>query len=122
MYAEPPFGGPQQVLEHLGRYTHGIAISNERLLDVSDGEVTFQWKDYGDRDRHKPPWLSRAEASARKCTILTGQSRIGPDKRPSSQERITFEEHAQNGSHPCHPACERFLCSVVARDSALCKV
>jgi len=51
VYAKPPFGGPQQVLEYLGRYTHRVAISNQRLLSLSDGQVTFQWKDY--RNDHK---------------------------------------------------------------------
>jgi len=51
VYAKPPFGGPQQALEYLGRYTHRVAISNDRLLAVNRGEVTFQWKDY--RTKHK---------------------------------------------------------------------
>jgi hypothetical protein len=53
VYAKPPFGGPQQALEYLGRYTHRVAISNERLLAVANGEVTFQWKDYRHQDRQK---------------------------------------------------------------------
>ena len=51
VYAKPPFGGAQQALEYLGRYTHRVALSNERLLAVDQGEVTFQWKDY--RHKHK---------------------------------------------------------------------
>ena len=46
VYAKPPFGGPLQVLDYLGRYTHRVAISNQRLLAVTDDTVTFQWKDY----------------------------------------------------------------------------
>ncbi|HSW53147.1 MAG TPA: IS91 family transposase [Sulfuricaulis sp.] len=46
VYAKPPFGGPRHVLEYLGRYTHRVAISNQRLLALSDTHVTFQWKDY----------------------------------------------------------------------------
>jgi hypothetical protein len=46
VYAKPPFGGPQQVLKYLARYTHRVAISNDRLLAVVDGQVTFTWKDY----------------------------------------------------------------------------
>jgi hypothetical protein len=45
VYAKPPFGGPEQVLAYLGRYTHRIAISNERLLDCQNGEVRFRWRD-----------------------------------------------------------------------------
>jgi len=48
VYAKAPFGGPQQVLEYLGRYTHRIAISNQRLLRLQYGQVTFQWRDYRD--------------------------------------------------------------------------
>src|SRR5580704_15991707 len=46
VYAKPPFGGPQRVLEYLGRYTHRVAISNSRLLKLEDGQVSFAWKDY----------------------------------------------------------------------------
>jgi Putative transposase/Transposase zinc-binding domain len=46
VYAKPPWGGPQQVLEYLGRYTHRVAISNQRLLALQDDQVSFQWKDY----------------------------------------------------------------------------
>lgn len=46
VYAKPPFGGAEQVIEYLGRYTHRVAISNQRLLSFADGQVTFQYKDY----------------------------------------------------------------------------
>jgi hypothetical protein len=46
VYAKPPFGGPQQVLEYLGQYTHRVAISNRRLVALDSGNVTFRWKDY----------------------------------------------------------------------------
>ncbi len=51
VYAKPPFGGPQQAIEYLGRYTHRVAISNQRLLSDKDGEVAFQWKDYKHENR-----------------------------------------------------------------------
>jgi hypothetical protein len=53
VYAKPPFGGPQQALEYLGRYTHRVALSNERLLAVRNDQVTFQWKDYRRKDQQK---------------------------------------------------------------------
>jgi hypothetical protein len=53
VYAKPPFGGPVQVLEYLGRYTHRVAISNQRLLDVSGDKVTFQYKDYRAHGKQK---------------------------------------------------------------------
>jgi hypothetical protein len=53
VYAKRPFGGPTQVLQYLGRYTHRIAISNARLVSLTDGVVQFRWKDYADRGRTK---------------------------------------------------------------------
>jgi hypothetical protein len=53
VYSKPPFGGPQRVLEYLGRYTHRVAISNHRLLSLEDGRVAFQWKDYRSEHREK---------------------------------------------------------------------
>jgi hypothetical protein len=46
VYAKRPFAGPQQVLDYVGRYTHRIAISNERVLDIDAGHVTFRYRDY----------------------------------------------------------------------------
>jgi hypothetical protein len=46
VYAKPPFAGPKQVLSYLGRYTHRVAISNNRILQVDDKQVTFSWRDY----------------------------------------------------------------------------
>lgn len=46
VYAKRPFTGPQSVVEYLGRYTHKIAISNHRLKQVDDRQVTFNYKDY----------------------------------------------------------------------------
>jgi hypothetical protein len=53
VYAKPPFGGPRQVLEYLGRYTHRVAISNHRILDAANAQVSFQWKDYRGKARQK---------------------------------------------------------------------
>lgn len=53
VYAKPPFGGPQQVIEYLGRYTHRVAISNQRLRGIDDDRITFDYKDYRSKDRHK---------------------------------------------------------------------
>jgi len=46
VYAKQPFGGAKQVINYLGRYTHRTAISNERIINVDDKNVTFTWKDY----------------------------------------------------------------------------
>src|SRR5579883_440518 len=58
VYSKPPFGRPQQVLEYLGRYTHRVAISNQRLLALQKDQVSFQWKDY--RHPHQPKVLTLA--------------------------------------------------------------
>jgi hypothetical protein len=49
VYAKPPFGGPEHVLQYLARYTHRVAISNHRIVNVADGTVSFRWKDYAHR-------------------------------------------------------------------------
>lgn len=46
VYAKRPFNGPSTVIEYLGRYTHKIAISNHRLTGISNGQVSFRYKDY----------------------------------------------------------------------------
>ena len=53
VYAKAPFGGPQQVLKYLARYTHRVAISNQRLICFEDGKVTFRWKDYAQGSSHR---------------------------------------------------------------------
>jgi hypothetical protein len=46
VYAKRPFAGPEQVLDYVGRYSHRVALSNNRLLDIADGQVSFRYKDY----------------------------------------------------------------------------
>jgi hypothetical protein len=46
VYSKPPFGGPEQVLQYLARYTHSIAITNDRLVRMEGDQVVFRWKDY----------------------------------------------------------------------------
>jgi hypothetical protein len=53
VYAKRPFAGPEAVLGYLGRYTHRVALSNDRLIENRDGHVRFRWKDYADHDRVK---------------------------------------------------------------------
>jgi putative transposase/transposase-like zinc-binding protein len=61
VYAKPPFGGPERVLDYLGRYTHRVAISNNRLNELKDGQVTFSYKDYKHGQQHKVMTLSADE-------------------------------------------------------------
>src|ERR1039458_2658634 len=60
-YAKRPFGGPEQVLKYLARYTHRVAISNQRLLSLQDGRVTFEWKDYAAGNHTKTMTLEAVE-------------------------------------------------------------
>ncbi len=61
VYAQPPVGGPEVVLKYLARYTHRAAISNDRLLELEDGQVRFRWKDYAHGGRWRTMTLSAIE-------------------------------------------------------------
>jgi len=61
VYAKRSFGGPKQVIEYLGRYTHKVAISNHRILSSSDNRVTFRYKDYRDQSKNKTMTLNALE-------------------------------------------------------------
>jgi hypothetical protein len=61
VYTKPPFGGPEQVLKYLSRYTHRVAISNQRILSIADGNVTFRWKDYAHCNKKKKMTLTACE-------------------------------------------------------------
>lgn len=61
VYCKPPFAGITGVLQYLGRYTHRIAISNNRILSFNDKEVSFRWRDYADGDKHKVMTLKADE-------------------------------------------------------------
>lgn len=67
VYAKRPFGGPTQVLKYLARYTHRVAISNQRLLSVNQSSVTFQYKDYANQSASKRMRLSGVEFLCRFC-------------------------------------------------------
>jgi hypothetical protein len=61
VYIKSPFAGPKAVLKYLGSYTHRIAISNNRIISVQDGKVTFAWKDYADNNAGKIMTLTLSE-------------------------------------------------------------
>ena len=61
VYTKPPFGGPQQVLRYLARYTHRIAVSNGRLIKLEDGRVHFSWRDSQDNNQIKEMSLDAVE-------------------------------------------------------------
>jgi len=53
VYCKEPFSNPMRVMEYLGRYTHRVAISNDRIINSQNGRVSFKWKDYADHNKHK---------------------------------------------------------------------
>jgi hypothetical protein len=61
VYCKPPFGGPEYVLQYLGRYTHRVAISNHRLISFTDDQVTFRWRDSAHNNQQKAMSLSLDE-------------------------------------------------------------
>ena len=61
VYSKPPFGGPEYVLQYLGRYTHRVAISNHRLISLANGQVTFRWRDSAHHNEQKLMTLSLDE-------------------------------------------------------------
>ena len=61
VYSKAPFDGPARVLDYLGRYTHRVAISNERLLSLDGGRVRFRFKDYRQPHRLKTMTLPASE-------------------------------------------------------------
>jgi hypothetical protein len=96
VYAKAPFGGPQQVLEYLGRYTHRVAISNRRLLHLEDGQVSFQWKDYRDEQQQKVMTVSAEEFIRRFLQHAL----------PPGSQRIRYYGFLAN----CHRAAKLDLC------------
>src|ERR1039458_6855786 len=96
VYAKAPFGGPQHVLEYLGRYTHRVAISNRRLLALENGQVSFEWKDYRDANRVKVMTVPAAEFIRRFIQHVL----------PAGLQRIRYYGFLAN----CHRAAKLALC------------
>lgn len=94
VYAKQPFGGPEQVIEYLGRYTHKVAISNHRIISIEDGKVSFRYKDYADNGKQKTMTLEATEFLRRFCMhILPGGFRkIRHYGFLSSRCRPTFKQ------------------------------
>jgi hypothetical protein len=61
VHSKPPWGGPEQVLRYLARYTHRVAISNRRLVALEGDEVRFLWKDYAHGGEKKTMTLTAIE-------------------------------------------------------------
>jgi len=100
VYAKPPFGGPEQVLAYLGRYTHRVAIANNRLLSLADSKVRFTWKDYRAGGKTKVMTLD-ADEFIRRFLLHT---------LPDSFHRIRHYGFLANGARSdCLALCHRLL-------------
>jgi hypothetical protein len=141
VYAKQPFGGPQQVIEYLGRYTHKIAISNHRLLNVTKQAVTFSYKDYRQEGIKKTMNLSPLEfirrfslhvlpkgfmrirhygilSSSRKFTTLPLiHQQLNSEFHPM-EKKDTKQISIDLGFNPdCCPACKQFsMITILAFD------
>ena len=136
VYAKPPFAGPQSVLAYLGRYTHRVAISNHRLVEMENGQVRFRWKDYRNHNHQKTMTLSAEEFIRRfllhvlpsrfqriryygflgnryrqqklaRCRQLLGMSRsVAPAGEPSNDYRDQYEQLTGSSLWQC-PLCQQ---------------
>jgi len=104
VYAKPPFGGPRQVLKYLARYTHRVAIANQRLVAVDEGHVTFRWKDYAHGHRWRTMTLDPVEFLRRFLlhTLPRGLQRIRHYGLLANRRRTTALAHCADllGHHP----------------------
>ena len=73
VFCEPSLGKPEHVIKYLGQYTHRVAITNHRIIDIDDTSVSFMHKDYGDHARQKPVKLNGAEFLRRFCQHILPQ-------------------------------------------------
>ena len=120
VYAKKPFSSPEKVLDYLGRYTHRVALSNHRILSVTEGQVTFAYRDRQDGDQLKSMRLEAEEFIRRfllhvlprgfmrirhfgflanrakqqnltRCRQLLGLPPDGPQPPPKSAPELLFE-------------------------------
>lgn len=130
VYAKPPFGGPQQVLEYLGRYTHRVAIANQRLVSTQAGNVSFRWKDYRRQQRSKTMTIE-AEEFIRRFLLHT----LPPGFQRIRHYGLLSNTHRRQALTLCRtllssPICDLlpdparadapFLVALIGRDLSLC--
>ena len=107
VYAKPPFGGPEQVLAYLGRYTHRVAIANSRLISLADGKVRFTWKDYrGDHGKQGDDARQPTSSSAVFCCTSSRTVSIASATMASSPmvDAATISSAVVNYSMPVSTA------------------
>jgi hypothetical protein len=110
VYATRPFAGPQQVLEYVGRYTHRVALANQRLLEMEDGHVRFRYKDclrrlkqaqaqtqtqfQAPRGARRWPGVSRPQCASRRELRPGALLQQGRGREPSRAEPDLRHGHA----------------------------
>ena len=130
VYAKSPFGGPEQVLAYLGRYTHRVAIANSRLISLSDGKVRFTWKDYRANGKTKVMMLAADEFIRRFLlhTLPDGFHRIrhygflANGSRSDNLARCRRLLDARDTDDACEPITERAKADgpITTADLAIC--
>ena len=106
VYAKKPFAGPQQVLDYVGRYTHRVAISNNRILNIENCQVTFRYKDYRNGSQQKTMPLS-ADEFIRRFLIQVLPNGFQRIRRQADGGRrpVGLADHVHDAPHAlCDPA------------------
>lgn len=134
VYAKPPFGGPEQVLAYLSRYTHRVAIANSRLVSMADGKVTFRWRDYRHGRRPRAMTLDAGEfirrfllhtlpdgfhrirhygflANGHRAARLTACRALLADRTPEAEIRAKPAMKAAPAARSC-PCCGRSMVTI----------
>jgi hypothetical protein len=101
VYAKAPFAGPEQVLDYVGRYTHRVAISNNRLMDIDDEKVTFRWKDYRDDSAQKTMTLDADEFIRRTFCCMSCRRACSASATTASWATATGKRSSSNVGGSC---------------------
>ena len=109
VYAKPPFGGPEHVLQYLARYTHRVAISNHRLLTVDETKVSFRWKDYAHHNKPRIMALTHEEFLRRFLTAcfaegLSSHSLFRLARQPQASRVTAHVSRSAKGCASSHAA------------------
>jgi hypothetical protein len=129
VYAKPPFGGPEQVLKYLARYTHRIAISNRRILAMDDRTVTFEYKDYARGNQRRPMTLPGTEflrrflmhvvprgfMRIRHFGLLANRTRADKLERCRRLLGVTQSNEAESANHTDEPLGPHDRCPACGR-------
>ena len=142
--AKQPFLGPKQVIEYLGRYTHKIAISNHRLLTISDNQISFRYKDYRSNGVNKSMKLSANEfirrfslhvlpkrftrirhygiLASKNKSIQLNKAKTYFSQEPWIKQKVSWENIAQekwNIQPNCCPKCQKLQFIIVQKNDPL---